>query len=102
MCTCGRPTRRLASSETWLKNLELISAREPEIVVAGHLAVGAATDHSAIEYTRDYLRAFEEELSKAADSAALHVAMARRYPNAGMGVALDIGAKVATGEMNWG
>jgi hypothetical protein len=29
-------------------------------------------------------------------------AMKRRYPDAGMGVALEIGAKVAMGEMKWG
>jgi len=98
--TADTPTRE--QREVWLTNLDLISASEPDIVVAGHLAVGAATDRTAIEYTRDYLRAFEEELSKATDSSALHAAMTRRYPNAGMGVALDIGAKVATGEMSWG
>ena len=51
---------------------------------------------------RDYLLAFEEELAKAKNSAALIAAMIQRYPNAGMGVALQIGAKVATGEMKWG
>jgi hypothetical protein len=38
----------------------------------------------------------------ASDSAALVAAMTKRYPNAGMGVALQIGAKVAKGEMTWG
>jgi len=66
------------------------------------MSVAAATDASAITYTRNYLVAFEEELAKATDSAALVTAMKRRYPDAGMGVALDIGAKVATGEMKWG
>jgi len=61
-----------------------------------------ATDASAILYTRDYLLAFEEELAKAANSADLIAAMTQRYPNAGMGIALQIGAKVATGEMKWG
>jgi len=28
--------------------------------------------------------------------------MKNRYPNAGMNVALNIGAKLALGEMNWG
>lgn len=88
--------------EAWRKNLEAISALQPEIVVAGHAAVGAATDCSAIDYTRDYLLAFDEELARSADSRALHAAMTRRYPSAGMGVALDIGSKVATGEMKWG
>ena len=86
----------------WVKNLDAMAARDPAVVVPGHLAPGAAVDASAIHYTRDYLVALEEELAKATDSAALVAAMIKRYPNAGMGVALQIGAKVAKGEMEWG
>ena len=86
----------------WVKTLDAMAARKPAVVVPGHMAPAAATDASAIRYTREYLVAFEEELAKAADSAALIAAMTRRYPSAGMGVALQIGAKVAKGEMKWG
>lgn len=86
----------------WVKTLDAMAARKPALVVPGHMVPGAAPDAMAIRYTRDYLVAFEEELAKAADSAALIAAMTKRYPNAGMGVALQIGAKVAKGEMNWG
>jgi glyoxylase-like metal-dependent hydrolase (beta-lactamase superfamily II) len=86
----------------WLKNLEVMAARNPAAVVPGHMALDAATDASAILYTRDYLLAFEEELVKAVDSVELIAAMTRRYPKAGMGIALQIGAKVAMGEMEWG
>jgi glyoxylase-like metal-dependent hydrolase (beta-lactamase superfamily II) len=87
---------------TWVKNLDAMAARKPRIVVPGHATTDAVLDASAIAYTRDYLLAFEEELAKAADSAALIAAMKQRYPNAGMDVALNIGAKVALGEMKWG
>jgi glyoxylase-like metal-dependent hydrolase (beta-lactamase superfamily II) len=86
----------------WVKALDVMAARKPVVIVPGHMAPGAAIDASAIRYTRDYLVAFEAELAKAADSAALIEAMTRRYPDAGMGVALQIGAKVAKGEMKWG
>ena len=86
----------------WVKNLDAMAARKPAVVVPGHMTPGPATDASAIRYTRDYLVAFEEELAKAVDSAALIAAMTKRYPDAGMGVALQIGAKVAKGEMTWG
>ncbi|HEY5819088.1 MAG TPA: MBL fold metallo-hydrolase, partial [Mesorhizobium sp.] len=42
------------------------------------------------------------ELAKAKDGAALKAAMEARFPSLGMGVALDIGSKVAKGEMKWG
>jgi glyoxylase-like metal-dependent hydrolase (beta-lactamase superfamily II) len=86
----------------WVRNLDAMAARKPAVVVPGHMAPGVATDAAALRYTRDYLLAFEEELAKAADSGALIAAMTRRYPDAGMGVALQIGAKVAKGEMQWG
>ncbi|GLK62536.1 MBL fold metallo-hydrolase [Paracoccus kondratievae] len=86
----------------WLKALAAIEARQPKVLVPGHMAPDAATGQEALQHTREYLLAFEEELAKAADSAALIEAMTKRYPDAGMAVALDIGAKVAKGEMSWG
>lgn len=91
-----------AAREAWIAQLDAMIARDPAIVVPGHMTPGAAVDATALAYTRDYLRAFEAELKAAADSAALFAAMTARYPDAGMTVALEIGAKVATGEMPWG
>ena len=86
----------------WVANLDKIAARKPGIVVPGHMTADVATDLSAVEHTRKYLLAFEEELANAANAAALKAAMEVRFPNLGMGVALDIGSKVAKGEMKWG
>ncbi|XUY28849.1 MBL fold metallo-hydrolase [Agrobacterium sp. rho-8.1] len=86
----------------WIANLEKLGTLKPSVVVAGHMAPDAKTDISGVEHTIAYLRAFEEELAKAKDSATLKAAMEARFPGLGMGVALDIGAKVATGEMKWG
>ncbi|WP_238156023.1 MULTISPECIES: MBL fold metallo-hydrolase [Xanthomonas] len=88
--------------KAWIKTLDAMAARKPALVIPGHMAPGAATEVSAIHYTRDYLLAFGEELGKASNSAALIEAMTKRYPGAGMGTALQIGAKVAKGEMKWG
>lgn len=95
-------TANAQARAAWVKTLDAMAARQPAVVIPGHMAPTAAIDASAIRYTRDYLVAFEEELAKAADSAALIAAMTKRYPTAGMGVALQIGAKVAKGEMKWG
>jgi glyoxylase-like metal-dependent hydrolase (beta-lactamase superfamily II) len=95
-------TNCAALRAAWLKNLDLIAARKPAIVVAGHMTPDAKTNLSGIDHTRAYLLAFEEELAKKSDSAALNAAMKARFPGLGMAVALDIGAKVATGEMKWG
>lgn len=97
--TADTPTKQERAK--WLANLERIAARKPAAAVPGHMAQEAATDISAIQHTMSYLVAFEEELANAKDSAALITAMNARFPGLGMDVALNIGAKVATGEMKW-
>lgn len=98
--TADTPTP--AARAAWVQALDAIAARRPAVVVPGHMAAGSALDASALAYTRRYLLAFDEEAAKAADSAALIAAMTRRYPDAGLAPALQIGAKVAKGEMAWG
>lgn len=87
---------------SWLTNLDAIEALNPEIIVAGHMTESMPTNLSGVQHTRAWLIAFEEELTKAPDSGSLNVAMKARFPSLGMEVAIDIGAKVATGEMKWG
>lgn len=86
----------------WIATLDKISACEPAVVVPGHMTPEASTDLTAVEHTKSYLLAFEEELARSADAAALKAAMEARFPGLGMGVALDIGSKVVKGEMKWG
>jgi glyoxylase-like metal-dependent hydrolase (beta-lactamase superfamily II) len=86
----------------WIVLLDEMAALDPRLVVPGHRLPGTPADASAITATRDYLTAFEEELGKAADGAALTAALVQRYPDNDMQIAAQIGAKVATGEMKWG
>lgn len=95
-------TQTAESRAAWVKSLNAMIARNPTTAIAGHLNIGASIDVSAIAYTRDYLLAFEEEIPKAANSTDLIAAMTKRYPDAGMAIALQIGAKVAKNEMKWG
>ena len=85
----------------WMKKLDDIAALQPAVVVPGHAAPGQARDVSQVAYTREYLQRFDAELKKANDSATLIGAMKAAYPTAGLGIALDIGAKVAKGDMKW-
>ena len=98
--TADTPTREQRAA--WIANLDKIAARNPSIVIPGHMDPVAATGVAAIDHTKAYLLAFEEELAKGGDSTTLKAALDARFPNLGMGVALDIGSKVATGEMQWG
>lgn len=98
--TADTPTKEQRA--TWIANLDNIAARNPSIVIPGQMDPAAPTGLAAIEHTKAYLLAFEEELAKGGGAEALKAALGARFPNLGMGVALDIGSKVATGEMKWG
>ncbi|MCZ7447224.1 MBL fold metallo-hydrolase [Agrobacterium rhizogenes] len=98
--TADTPTKEVRAA--WVANLDKIAALNPSVVVPGHQDPQAATDLSSVAFTKAYLVAFEEELGKAANAAALKSAMEAHFPGLGMGVALDIGSKVAKGEMKWG
>jgi glyoxylase-like metal-dependent hydrolase (beta-lactamase superfamily II) len=94
-------TQKPAERQAWFAQLDEIEALKPLTVVPGHMAPGTPLDASAIRYTRDYLHRFDAEASKAKTAAELIAAMQQAYPQAGLGIALDIGAKVNKGEMQW-
>jgi len=94
-------TQTVAERTAWVTKLDAIAALQPAIVVPGHMLPGTLQDASTVAYTRAYLQRFEAELPKAANAAALIAAMQAAYPQAGLGIALDIGARVNKGEMKW-
>lgn len=94
-------TQQASERKAWFAQLDEIEALRPATVVPGHMAPGSALDVSAIRYTRDYLKRFDLEAARARNGAELIAAMKKAYPEAGLGIALDIGAKVNKGEMQW-
>ena len=94
-------TQKASERQAWYAQLDEIEALQPTTVVPGHMAAGTVLDASAISYTRDYLRRFDVEVAKAKTGAELIEAMKQVYPQVAPGIALDIGAKVAKGEMQW-
>jgi len=89
------------SHADWLATLKAIDALKPTIVVPGHFLPGPSTPLQAAKFTAGYIQAFDFETAKAKDSAALIAAMKKRYPKAGEESSLELGAKVAKGEMTW-
>ncbi|MEM9279767.1 MAG: MBL fold metallo-hydrolase [Pseudomonadota bacterium] len=85
----------------WIAELDSLIARNPKIVVAGHAAQGTNNGVESLKFTREYLLAYEDEVKKAANSDELIAAMKKLYPDLGLLPALEIGAKVAKGEMKW-
>ena len=94
-------TQTKAERSAWMKALDRIEALKPATVVPGHALDSGKGGVEAVQYTRTYLQRFETELEKAPNAAALIEAMKRLYPEAGLDIALNIGAKVNKGEMKW-
>ena len=78
----------------WLNSLQRIRELKPSVVIPGHSKVGATLDAStAVDFTENYLLAFEEELKKAKDPDGLIKAMKERFPSADLILAIERGAK---------
>jgi glyoxylase-like metal-dependent hydrolase (beta-lactamase superfamily II) len=85
----------------WAEQLQQMAELKPQVVIPGHMTANTATDSSAIRFSQSYLTAFDQAKSNSKDSAALIQTMLASYPDAGLPMALEIGAKVHTGEMKW-
>ncbi len=94
-------SQTLKARQDWVKSLKAIAALKPKTVIPGHFQQDASQSLASVRYSQNYLTVFEKELKSSKDSAALIQSMTKKYPNAGLGVALDIGAKVNKGEMQW-
>ena len=78
----------------WLNSLNKIRELKPSVVIPGHSKVGAPLDAStAVDFTENYLLAFEEELKKAKDPDSFINTMKERFPSAGLPLAIERGAK---------
>ena len=94
-------TQTKAQRAAWLRTLERIENLKPAVVVPGHARANAAAGIAAVHYSQTYLRRYESALDQAPDAANLIETMKRQYPEAGLDIALTIGAKVNKGEMKW-
>jgi glyoxylase-like metal-dependent hydrolase (beta-lactamase superfamily II) len=78
----------------WLNSLNKIRELNPSVVVPGHSKAGAHLDAStAVDFTENYLLAFEEELKKAKGPDSFIISMKERFPSADFILALERGAK---------
>lgn len=94
-------TQTPQSRKDWLAALQQIRELAPSRVIPGHYAEGAPQDMAAVDFTADYIRAFDEEAAKAGDAAGLIAAMKQRFPGLEGDASLELSAKVAKGEMKW-
>jgi len=94
-------TQSAKSHTDWLATLATIEKLQPTTVVPGHFLPGQLSQEQSPAFTASYIRAFDEETAKAANSAELIKAMKARYPSLGDESSLELSAQVAKGERQW-
>ena len=85
----------------WVSVLDKIESLQPSIVVPAHAKSESAFDLTAVKHTKSYIQFYEEALKSNKTSEALIAALKAKYPTLTFDIALQIGAKVNTGEMKW-
>ncbi len=87
--------------KNWIAILDKITALQPEVVIPAHSGEGAAFDLASVRHTKAYIQFYEEALKTNKTSEALISAIKEKYPDLTFEIALQLGAKVNTGEMKW-
>ena len=85
----------------WISVLEKIESLNPVIIIPAHANSQSPFDISAVKHTKGYIQFYEEALKTNKNSVSLSAALKAKYPALTFDTALQIGAKVNTGEMNW-
>jgi glyoxylase-like metal-dependent hydrolase (beta-lactamase superfamily II) len=98
-------TQTEKSRQNWLQTLADIEALKPTMVVPGHYMLNKDGSQpftiKSVQFTRDYLKAFDKEAKESKNSAELIAAMKKLYPGLAGDNLLDMSAKVIKGEMQW-
>ena len=98
---------KLADAQTpetrknWISVLNKIISLNPTIFIPAHAKEDAAFNLDSVKHTNDYILFYEEALKRNKTSEALINTIKSKYPSLTFDIALQIGAKVNTGEMKW-
>ncbi|UXM96541.1 MBL fold metallo-hydrolase (plasmid) [Bartonella sp. HY329] len=98
-------TQSKEARSNWIKILDKIEALQPKMVVPGHFIDNKDGSKpftlASVQFTRDYINAFEEEAAKAKNSKELIAAMEKRYLDLEGKTSLEMSAQVIKGERQW-
>lgn len=94
-------TRSPEELDAWTAQLNNMLALKPEQVIPGHMTANSDLTPASIHYSLEYLQNFRKAVKNSSNSGDVISTLQQQYPQAGMTMALDIGARVHTGEMKW-
>ena len=87
--------------QQWIGDIERLEKMNAQVVIPGHQKPGMPFDSSSFDFTKDYLAATEEELTRTNDVASFYYAMVKRFPEANLFISNEMNANVFKGGMDW-
>lgn len=94
-------TQTPESRDSWRATLDQLLSLNPERIIPGHVMGKSAEDASIVDFTKEYVAAFEAAAEKANGSEELIAAMQAAYPSFENVGDLKLGAQVIEGERSW-
>lgn len=87
--------------QQWIADVDKIEKMGAEVIIPGHQKPGCQFDRSSLDFTREYIRATEEELARTSSVGEFYYNMNKRFPNANLFISNDMNANVFKGNLNW-
>jgi glyoxylase-like metal-dependent hydrolase (beta-lactamase superfamily II) len=85
----------------WIKDIEGLEAMEAKTIIPGHQKPGMPFDTSSFTFTKEYLVATEEEITRTGDEGNFYYAMCQRFPEANLFISNVMNAGVFKGGKDW-
>jgi glyoxylase-like metal-dependent hydrolase (beta-lactamase superfamily II) len=83
------------SRKAWSDTLDEIAARNPKVVVPGHQKPEQKQEPSNLQFTKDYLAAYDAALASVKTSEELIAKIKAQYPDTALDVILKLGAEAS-------
>jgi glyoxylase-like metal-dependent hydrolase (beta-lactamase superfamily II) len=81
--------------KAWAATLDKIAAHNPKLVVPGHQKPDGQQNPANVQFTKDYLAAFDEAAASSKNAGELQTKLKGKYPDAALDVILKIGSEAA-------
>ena len=87
--------------QQWIKDIEKLEKLGAEVVIPGHAKPGMPFDNSSFEFTKEYIRATEEELARTNTVGEFYYNMCQRFPDANLFISNEMNSNVFKGQREW-
>jgi glyoxylase-like metal-dependent hydrolase (beta-lactamase superfamily II) len=81
--------------KAWIASLDKLLALSPEKVVPGHQKPEKKLEPTSIQFTKDYLVAYDEALASSKNAKELQAKIKEKYPDVALDIVLKLGAEAS-------